>query len=89
MTALTRGSLDCCVVPSTPGDRWMCPSACERDQAACRAHPTDFADLEHDVVATVVRYPVPLLQKIGMSGVISMTRIAIADRSLQLHLVVC
>ncbi|HEX6257074.1 MAG TPA: hypothetical protein VFZ70_14800, partial [Euzebyales bacterium] len=35
-------------------------------EAARRAHPTDFADLERDVVATVVRYPIPLLQKVGI-----------------------
>ena len=33
-----------------------------------RGHPDAFAALEREVIATVVRYPIPLLQKIGVGG---------------------
>lgn len=37
-------------------------------EQARRRRPDEFAALERDVVATAVRYPIPLLQKIGAGG---------------------
>jgi 5-methylcytosine-specific restriction endonuclease McrA len=37
--------------------------------AARTTHPAEVGRLEHEVVATVVRYPIPLLQRFGVGGV--------------------